>query len=96
MRLFGLVSEYVKMLIKDTIETYSGQWRIIHEPVQNSHDHIQLNDSIERGEIAIEMGVGTNTVKVVDNGTGIPIEKFPLIFIQIFLNIFYRNSRFHK
>lgn len=33
MKLFGLQADYVKMLIKDAIETYSGQWRLIHEAI---------------------------------------------------------------
>ncbi|PVV84485.1 ATP-binding protein [Dehalogenimonas alkenigignens] len=80
MHLFGMVPEYVKRLIKDTIETYSGQWRIIHEAVQNSHDHIQLNERISRGEIVIDFKIGTNEIEVRDNGTGIPYIKYPVIF----------------
>lgn len=80
MRLFGLQRSYVQMLIKDTIETYSGQWRIIHEAIQNSHDAIQLNPAISQGEIFIDFYMGTNKISVKDNGKGIPIEEFPTIF----------------
>lgn len=80
MQLFGLQVDYVKMLIKDTIETYSGQWRIIHEAIQNSHDAIQLCDGIDRGEIKIDLHIGTNKIVVTDNGKGVPIEEFPTIF----------------
>lgn len=80
MKLFGLQADYVKMLIKDTIETYSGQWRLIHEAIQNSHDAIQLHDGISQGQITIDLHIGTNKVVVTDNGKGIPVEEFPTVF----------------
>lgn len=80
MKLFGLQADYVKMLIKDTIETYSGQWRLIHEAIQNSHDAIQLHDGISQGKITIDLHIGTNKVVVIDNGKGIPVEEFPTVF----------------
>ncbi len=80
MRLFGLHEDHVKTLIKDTIETYSGQWRIIHESIQNSHDAIQLSEDIDQGKITIDLSVGENNVTVIDNGKGIPIEEFSTIF----------------
>jgi len=79
-RLFGLQADYVKILITDTIETYSGQWRIIHEAIQNSHDAIQLRDDIDQGKITVDLYVGTNKVVVTDNGKGIPIEEYETIF----------------
>ncbi|MHA1331609.1 MAG: ATP-binding protein [Candidatus Hodarchaeales archaeon] len=80
MKLFGLCADYVKMLIKDTIETYSGQWRFIHEAIQNSHDAIQLHDGITQGEITINLHIGTNKVIVIDNGKGIPLKEFSTVF----------------
>lgn len=80
MKLFDLEADYVRMLIKDTIETYSGQWRIIHEAIQNSHDSIQLRDDIDQGKITIDLYIGKNKIIVTDNGKGIPIEEFPTIF----------------
>ncbi|HMU47354.1 MAG TPA: ATP-binding protein [Chitinophagaceae bacterium] len=81
MNLFSIQDEFVKNIIKDTIETYSGQWRIVHEAIQNSHDAIQLNDKIKRGFIDIDLYVGTNKIQVRDNGTGISIEKFKNVFL---------------
>jgi len=80
MKLFGLKADYVKMLIRDTVETYSGQWRLIHEAIQNSHDAIQLHDGISQGKITIDLHIGTNKVVVTDNGKGIPIKEFPTVF----------------
>lgn len=80
MKLFGLQADYVKMLIKDTIETYSGQWRIVHEAIQNSHDAIQLHDGTSQGKITVNLHMGTNKVDVTDNGKGIPVKEFPTVF----------------
>ena len=81
MNLFGLEESFVKTIIRDTVETYSGQWRFVHEAIQNAHDSIQLNSEIERGEVEIDLYVGSNTVSVKDNGTGIAIENFPKVFL---------------
>lgn len=81
MNIFDLQKTFVKTIIKDTIETYSGQWRLIHEALQNAHDHIQLNDKIEKGSIEIHLSVGSNVVNIKENGTGIAIEKFNNIFL---------------
>lgn len=81
MNLFSIQDELVKNIIKDTIETYSGQWRIIHEAIQNAHDAIQLNTNVKRGLIEIDFFVGTNKVQVRDNGVGISIEKFKNVFL---------------
>jgi len=79
--LFDLQGDLVKTIIKDTVETYSGQWRIAHEALQNSHDAIQLNPSIKNGLIEIELHIGTNLVRVKDNGTGIDSQKFKNVFL---------------
>jgi len=71
MRLLGLQEQCVRTLIRDTIETYPGQWRLVHEPVQNSHDAIQLNEAITEGLIAIDLHVGQNSVVITDNGRGV-------------------------
>ena len=81
MNIFELQEKFVKTIIRDTIETYSGQWRLVHEAIQNAHDHIQLNDNIREGQIEIHLFVGSNTVSIKDNGTGIAIEKFNNIFL---------------
>ena len=81
MNLFGLQKDFVKTIIRDTVETYSGQWRLVHEAIQNAHDSIQLNTEFKRGKIEIQLSVGSNTVSVKDNGTGIAIEKFPKVFL---------------
>ena len=49
MNLFELHKEFVKTIIFDTIETYAGQWRLVHEAIQNAHDAIQINSNIRRG-----------------------------------------------
>ena len=40
MNLFGIQKDFVKTIIRDTVETYSGQWRLVHEAIQNAHDSI--------------------------------------------------------
>jgi hypothetical protein len=79
--LFVIQDELVKNIIKDTIETYSGQWRIIHEAIQNSHDAIQRNPNIRKGTVSIDLHLGTNRVVVSDNGVGISIDKFKNVFL---------------
>ncbi len=81
MNLFGLEESCVKTIIQDTIETYSGQWRFVHEAIQNAHDSIQLNSEIKRGKVEIDLYVGSNTVSVTDNGTGIPVDNFSKVFL---------------
>lgn len=78
---FELEKEFVKTIIRDTIETYSGQWRLIHESIQNAHDAIQKNSNIQTGKIEIQFFFGTNTIEVKDNGTGIDLNKFGNIFL---------------
>jgi hypothetical protein len=80
MNIFQLEEAFVKTIISDTVETYPGQWRLVHEALQNAHDHIQLNRNISKGLIEIHLLVGSNTVMVKDNGTGIDIRKFYNIF----------------
>lgn len=80
MKLFELQDQYVRKLIRDTIETYSGAWRLVHEAIQNSHDAIQLREGLDRGEIVVDLHMGTNQVSVQDNGVGIPVEQFPTMF----------------
>ena len=81
MDLFGLQKDFVKTLIRDTIETYSGQWRLVHEAIQNAHDSIQLNEKIGRGKVEVHLHVASNIVSVKDNGTGISIDNFPKVFL---------------
>lgn len=79
--LFKLQDEFVKHIIQNTIETYSGQWRLVHEAIQNAHDAIQLNEKIDKGLIEIDLHLGTNKVVVKDNGIGISKEKFNHLFL---------------
>ena len=81
MDLFGLQKDFVKTIIRDTVETYSGQWRFVHEAIQNAHDSIQLNPEFKGGKIEVQLSVGSNIVSVKDNGTGIAIENFPKVFL---------------
>src|ERR1051326_8622496 len=81
MNIFQLEQSFVKTIIADTIETYSGQWRWVHEALQNAHDHIQLNSNITEGVIEVYLSVASNMVTVKDNGTGIEIGKFSHIFL---------------
>ncbi|MGH9871850.1 MAG: ATP-binding protein [Pyrinomonadaceae bacterium] len=78
---FQLREDLVKTIIRDTIETYSGQWRLVHEAIQNAHDAIQKNTAIAEGLIEIDFFFASNTVQVRDNGTGINIDKFGNIFL---------------
>ena len=80
---FELQYEFVKTIILDTIETYSGQWRLVHEAVQNAHDAIQKNPNVERGKITIGFFFENDTVRVADNGIGIDIKKFGNIFCWV-------------
>jgi hypothetical protein len=81
MKLFELQDAFVKVIIRDTIETYSGQWRLVHEAIQNAHDAIQRNLEIKRGRIDIDLFIGSNKTSIRDNGTGIAIENFANIFM---------------
>ncbi len=81
MDLFNLQKDFVKTIIRDTVETYSGQWRLVYEAIQNAHDSIQLNKKIGRGEVEVHLYVGSNTVSVKDNGTGISIDNFSKVFL---------------
>ena len=81
MDLFNLQKDFVKTIIRDTVETYSGQWRFVHEAIQNAHDSIQLNSGITRGKVEIDLYVGSNIVSVKDNGTGISIDNFSKVFL---------------
>jgi len=80
MNLFDLQKQFVTTLIHDTIETYPGTWRLVHEASQNAADAIYKNESVKRGIVAIDLHVGTNKVVVKDNGVGIPIHNFNSIF----------------
>lgn len=81
MDLFNLQKDFVKTIIRDTVETYSGQWRLVHEAIQNAHDSIQLNKKISRGKVEVHLYVASNIVSVKDNGTGISIDNFPKVFL---------------
>lgn len=80
MDVFQLPKDFVRTLIRDTIETYPASWRLVHEAVQNAHDAISRNDQIQRGKIVVDFFVGTNKVRVTDNGNGVPSPKFHSIF----------------
>lgn len=80
MDLFELQKQFVTTLIHDTIETYPGTWRLVHEASQNAADAIYKNEKVKRGKISIDLYLGTNKVSVKDNGDGIPIGKFGSIF----------------
>jgi DNA gyrase/topoisomerase IV subunit B len=80
MDIFHLQKEYVTTLIHDTIETYPGPWRLVHEGSQNAADAIQQNSKIKAGKIEIELRVASNRVTISDDGCGVPIKKFASIF----------------
>ena len=81
MDLFNLQKDFVKTIIRDTVETYSGQWRLVHEAIQNAHDSIQLNKKISKGKVEVHLYVASNIVSVKDNGTGISIDNFSKVFL---------------
>jgi DNA gyrase/topoisomerase IV subunit B len=80
MNVFQLHKKFVTTLIRDTIETYPGAWRLVHEAAQNAADAIYRNDKIKRGQINIDVHLGTNKVVVSDNGIGIPVANFDSFF----------------
>jgi len=80
MHLFEMQNLFVKNLIRDTIETYSGQWRLVHEAVQNAHDAIQLDPDSASGTIEVDLHVGQNYVRVRDTGKGIPEAEAATLF----------------
>lgn len=80
MNLFDMQDLFIKNLIHDTIETYSGQWRLVHEAVQNAHDAIQLDPDCREGLVEVDLHLGQNKVRVRDSGKGIPIEEANTLF----------------
>ncbi len=82
--LWNLGEEYVKTLLENTIETYPNEWKLIHEALQNSIDSFVdestgspiLNLPAEP-TVKVELKLGSNSVKISDNGKGVTIDHFP-------------------
>ncbi len=79
---FNIAEGFVKNLLRNTIETYPPEWRLVQEPLQNAIDSF-LDDKgspIEmKGEtpkVTLELFIGSNVVRITDNGRGIPLEGF--------------------
>ena len=68
--------------IKNAVETYPLQWKVIFEPLQNSIDAINDNGSVSEGLIHISMNLDRNEVAISDNGTGFAYDK----------NLFFMNG----
>ena len=82
MSLWQLNKELVEVLIKNTIETYPPEWRLIQEPIQNAIDSFLNTDGSfynngQERKITLELYIGSNKVIVKDNGKGVSIDKFP-------------------
>lgn len=68
-------TDLYKVAIKNAVETYPLEWRVIFETIQNSIDAIDKKDDIEEGEIDIIFNLDENSVTVKDNGIGFPLKK---------------------
>jgi len=74
----------VQNLLTNTIETYPNEWRLIHEPLQNAIDSFvdeatggpMLNLPTEP-TVKLELNLGSNSVKISDNGKGVSLDHFP-------------------
>jgi hypothetical protein len=82
--LWNLGEEYVKSLLENTIETYPSEWRLIHEALQNSIDSFidettgsPILNLPPDPTVRVELKLGSNSVKVSDNGKGVSINHFP-------------------
>ncbi len=88
--LWRLNKDLVAALIRNTVETYPPEWRLIHEPLQNAIDSFLNPDGsiYDMGgrsrEIELELAIGANEIVVRDNGRGISPDRF--------VNFFYLGS----
>jgi Histidine kinase-, DNA gyrase B-, and HSP90-like ATPase len=72
----------VNVLVRNTIETYPPEWRLIHEPLQNAIDSFldSRGRPIPMGgrtpQVEVRLNLGSNTAVISDNGKGIPTSGF--------------------
>lgn len=73
----------VEALLRNTIETYPSEWRLIHEPLQNAIDSFidektgrAIADLPKTPKVTLELKLGSNLVKIWDNGRGVPLSHF--------------------
>ncbi len=78
----GTVQEnLIRVLLGNTIETYPPEWRLIQEPLQNAIDSFVNEDGSmvdtggEKPTVSIRLAIGSNLVRISDNGKGVPLEK---------------------
>ncbi len=73
--------DLVRILLRNTIETYPPEWRLIQEPLQNAIDSFINIDGTtidmkgEEPTVVIELDIGDNRVNVIDNGKGVPLSQ---------------------
>ena len=73
----------VEALLRNTIETYPNEWRLIHEPLQNAIDSF-VNEKTGRPianlpkapKVSVTLQLGSNFVTIRDNGRGVPLSRF--------------------
>lgn len=79
---FAIARDIVTNLLRNTIETYPPEWRLVQEPLQNAIDSFvdEKGNKIDMGDqtphVTLELYVGSDLVKVIDNGSGIPLDGF--------------------
>lgn len=64
-----------KTAIKNAVETYPLEWRVIFETLQNSIDAITKNDRINEGNIDIIFNLDNDSVIIKDDGLGFPLKE---------------------
>lgn len=64
-----------KIAIKNAVETYPLEWRVLFETIQNSIDAIEKNDAVKEGKISVIFNLDENSITIKDNGIGFPFKK---------------------
>jgi len=73
----------VEALLRNTIETYPNEWRLINEPLQNAIDSfvdektgLPISNLPKVPHVTIALKLGSNLVTIRDNGCGVPLTHF--------------------
>ncbi len=67
---------HIRKSIRDIDDSYNNEWDILAEILQNSVDAIRKNGA-ENNQIQIIIDAEKKEISVIDNGTGILIDKLP-------------------
>lgn len=80
--IFAIDNSLVANLLRNTIETYPPEWRLIQEPLQNAIDSFvdDKGNNVDmmgiEPKVTVEIYLGSNKVRIIDNGRGIPVENY--------------------